>query len=84
MYFSNFSSSTLAKFSSLPVESVSYTAFNKVNDVEQTLDGITKKMEFTYGANYARKISRLYESGVKKETNYYTNSENRGTKKHGL
>ena len=56
------------------VESVTYTAFNKVNDIEQTLNGIAKKIEFSYGAGHARKLSRLFESGTKKETNYYTGS----------
>ncbi|MDM8160146.1 RHS repeat-associated core domain-containing protein [Labilibaculum sp. K2S] len=63
------------------VESVTYTAFNKVNDIEQTLNGIAKKIEFSYGAGHARKLSRLYESGAKKETNYYTGSNYEVNKK---
>ena len=53
-------------------ESVTYTAFNKVNDIEQTLNGLTKKIEFSYGTSYARKMSSVFESGVKKETTYYS------------
>jgi len=54
------------------VESITYTKFNKVEEIEQTEGIDTKKMEFAYGADYLRKRSSLYENGTKKKSTYYT------------